>query len=93
MATKEEIREKLLAALPHLRYAMKEAAQKGRPQVGILAATEDGGGQVVARFEAPEFFDDLAVLIDAPPQTEEDDMEARAVKLVQGIRRGTVDLG
>jgi hypothetical protein len=93
MATKEEIREKFLTALPHFRFAMKEASRKGKAKIGVLSITEDGGGKVIASFEAEEFFDDLAILLDAPPQTKEDDLEAAAVKLVQSVKRGIVDLG
>ena len=88
----KKAREKILLALPHFRYAVKEASEKGIMKLGILSYKDDGSGRVVASFEAQEFFDDLATALGAPPRSE-DDMEAKAEKIVQGIRRGIVDLG
>ncbi len=79
----QEARDKMLKAITFMRHAVKEAAKKGEVHFGILAVNPDGSGQVVARFEAPEFFDDLAAIIDAPEQTEEDDLEASALQRLQ----------
>jgi hypothetical protein len=81
----EEARQKMLKAITFMRHAVKDAALKGEVHFGILAVKPDGSGSVVARFEALEFFDDLAALIDAPEQTEEDDLEASALKLADEL--------
>jgi len=80
-------RKKMLKAIPFMRHAVKDAAKKGAVYFGILAVNSDETGQVVARFEASEFFDDLAALIDAPDQTEEDDLAALALRLADDALR------
>jgi len=85
---KEAARERMLKALPHMRFAVKEAAEQGEVHLGILAMKPDRSGKITATFQATEFFEDLALLIDAPPQTKEDDMDAAAARLVQQIRGG-----
>lgn len=93
MATKDEIREKLLLALPYFRNAMKKATAEAPPGstigVGILHYTRSGSGKIVAKFEAPEFFEDIAMLIDAPAYTEADDAmaneQAKADELLQKL--------
>lgn len=85
MATKEEIRAKLLLALPYMRYAMKKATAEAPPgsKIGIgIQYSGPKGGKVTASFNAPEFFEDLATLIDAPAYTKEDEMEAKAEELL-----------
>lgn len=88
MSTKEEIKEKLLLALPHFRYAMKCAAAEGGAdnKIGIgIMYYGDKGGKITARFEAPEFFEDLATLIDALPYTEEDEEGAKAEEFLHKL--------
>lgn len=93
MTTKEEAIKKMLTALPYMRHAMAEAAKNGSPHIGILSVKPDGSGRVEAKFEAPEFFKDLAVILDAPAQTEEDNLNAGALSILDrfGIRRDGVD--
>jgi len=81
--------DKMLIALPYMRHAVKDAAGTGKVHIGILSVKEDGSGRVVAKFEAPEFFEDLALILDAPKQTEEDDLRASAVALLDnfGLRK------
>ena len=83
----EEARQKMLKAITFMRHAAKEASKKGVVYIGILAVNPDETGQVVARFEAPGFFDDLAALIDAPDQTEDDDLGALALRLADNALR------
>lgn len=83
--SKAEAKERLLEALPHLRFAASEAQLEGTVQLGILAVKEDGTGNIKARFDAAGFFEDLALVIDAPPQTEDDIIDAKAVKLLQQL--------
>jgi len=88
MADKEEARRKMLEALPHFRHAVRQAAAEGKVMIGVLSVKDDGSGRVSARFDAPEFFEDLAALLDAPPETEDDRMQASAEELLQkmGLR-------
>src|SRR5271154_1840659 len=85
---KETAKAKMLVAIPYMRHAIAKAAKDGRAYVGILSVNPEGGGRVVAQFDAPEFFDELALLLDAPPQTYEDDLDAEAVALLDefGLR-------
>lgn len=92
-AEQEEARNRLLQAMPHFRFAMKQAALKGAAHVGILAVQPDGSGNVEAKFAAPDFFNDLALVLGAPPQSKEDDMMAGATRLVQQLGTGLVDIG
>jgi hypothetical protein len=75
---------KMLVAIPFMRHAMKQASQEGQAKIGILSVRE-GGGTVVAQFDAPEFFDELALIVGAPPQTEEDDLNAGARAIIDRL--------
>jgi hypothetical protein len=57
--------------------AKEMAGDTGTVGLAIVALQPDGSGEVVARLEAPEFFEDVALAIDAGPSTEEDLQEAR----------------
>ena len=84
----DEIRNKMLQVLPHLRFAIEEAVKadpSARIELGILAKKTDGSGRVVCSFRADEFVEDLAKLINAGPMTEEERMDAKAVKLLTGF--------
>jgi len=89
---KDELRKKMLLALPHLRFASdeakKEAGEGGKVLFGILVKKTDGTGKVLATFDAGEFAEDLAILLDAPPLTEEDRADARATQFLDkmGLR-------
>jgi len=72
-------------AIGYMRHAAKDAAKDGAVEIGILSVKESGAGRVVARFEAPEFFEDLALIIGAPEQTKEDDLKAEAAQLLDGF--------
>jgi len=91
MTDKEKARLKFLQALPHFRLAMemaKEAAgPEGKVGLGIIAIPTDGNGHITAQFHGDEFFEDLATLIDAPPATEDDEMEAKAQAIVDRVRQ------
>lgn len=82
---KKVIVDKLLLALPYLRCAVAEAKLTGQCRLGILANYPDGSGKVTASFDA-DFIDEIAALIDAPPQTEADNMRARAEQFI--VRNG-----
>ena len=86
---KTQARERLLQALPYFRYAAESAAKEGRVELGILAVKEDGGGRVCCQFAAEDFFKDLALVLGAPDQTEEDTLEAKATELMDrlGLRK------
>ena len=83
---KEEMRAKMLEALKHMRHAAtqakEEAGPDGKVQVGILSLPTKGPGRIVAHFDAPEFFEELSVLLDAPPLTEDDIMVCKAFEIV-----------
>ena len=81
----EEIRQKMLAVLPHLRFAIEEATAANNTAVihiGILTKNADGSGKVLSSFRAEEFIEDLAKLLDAGPLTDDQRMDARALKFL-----------
>ncbi len=87
---REAARQRMLSVLPHFRYAVRDAASKGKVEIGILAVAPDGGGHVVCRFDAEDFFKDLAHVLCAGPQTADDEMSAKAQQIVDifgGSRR------
>lgn len=84
----DEIRNKMLQMLPHLRFAIEEAIEADASvgiELGILAKKSDGSGRVVCSFRADEFVEDLAKLLGAGPMTEEERLDAKAVKLLMGF--------
>ena len=93
--TIEEVNVKLLRAIPHFRYAIEEAKKKGAVKLGILSQFADGGGKIEMIFECDEFFNDLAILVGAPPQTTEDNIAASALAFRQkwGIKSAGDDDG
>lgn len=81
----DEIRNKMLQALPHMRFAIEEAlkANNGATiKIGILAVNPDGTGKVACSFAGTEFVEDLATLLGAGPLTDEERMDARAMKFL-----------
>lgn len=82
----DEIRNKVLRVLPHLRFAQEEAkkvaGEGGRVLIGIISVKPDGAGKVLATFEAGEFIEDIAALIDAPALTEEVRQTVRAERFL-----------
>jgi hypothetical protein len=78
--SKEAAKVKLLEILPHLRYSVAQAAKEGTAKLGILSEDEFGGGKIVSQFRAEEFLNDLAELLEAPPQNAEDDNSAAALQ-------------
>jgi len=76
-------KERLMTAMPYFRKAVSDSRKKGTVQLGVLAANADGSGNIEMRFEADGFFDDLALVIGCPMQTDEDDMRADALKFIQ----------
>jgi hypothetical protein len=88
MSTKEEIKEKLLKALPYFRYAIKQARDEAPADHTVgLAVVYYGpsGGKVTARFPAAEFFEDIAVLLDAPEFTQADEDNAKALAFLSQL--------
>ncbi len=77
---KEIAKVKLLEILPHLRYSVAQATKKGTAMIGILSEDKLGGGEVISQFYAEEFLNDLAELLEAPPQNAEDDNSAAALQ-------------
>lgn len=71
-------KERLLVAIPFFRNAIASAQKKldngGKVQLGILATNADGSGNIECRFDCEEFFADIEALVNAPAQTNEDDM-------------------
>jgi hypothetical protein len=91
MRTAEEAKRDFMIALPHFRHAMTlardEAGDGGMIGIGIIAIPAGGqSGQIVARFNAAEFFEDLATLLGAPAQTEDDVLDAKAQQIVDMVR-------
>jgi len=85
--TRDDATRDLLSALPYFRKAVADVRAKGgKVQLGVLSTNADGSGKIEMRFDADEFFDDLALILNAPPQTEKDDMAARALKFFQTHR-------
>jgi hypothetical protein len=83
MKTKEEAIKDLLEVVKYLRYSVKKASADGELEIGILSVKPDGSGKVESRFRANEFIEDIATVIDAPAYTEEDELEAKALELLQ----------
>jgi hypothetical protein len=81
---KEEAKSRMLSVLPYIRYAVEQAKKEGDPKLGILAVEPGGAGQVIARFGV-EFLEDVALLLDAPPQTEEDNRNAIAQEFLDTL--------
>lgn len=74
---KETAAKDLRVALPYLRFAIKKASENGTAKLGILCEKEDGSGKVECKFDT-SILDAVALVIDLPPQTDEDDNAARA---------------
>lgn len=89
--TYDEAKAKLLAALPYLRHGIAEANKEGTAQIGIISTHPNGAWRVVLEFVVDEFISDLEVVLNAPPQTAEDEAQAKAVKFLDqhGLRLGT----
>lgn len=79
----EEARDSLLVAIPYFRHAIEEAKKKGVVKMGILMENPDGSGKIEMKFECDEFFQDIAILIGAPPQTSQDTANAKALAFKQ----------
>lgn len=52
-------------------------------EAGILASQPDGSGRIVVSFDCEDFFKDLEIVLNMPPQTEEQDMQADACAFLQ----------
>jgi hypothetical protein len=84
--------DKMKKALPFMRHAVKLAAADGAVHFGILSVRPDGSGTVMAKFEAAEFFDDLALIVGAPEQTKDDEMKAEAARILDNLVPGSEGL-
>lgn len=80
-----EAQQRLLQALPHMRIAANKAHEEGSVQLGILAVQPDGSGQVKMRFDADSFFEDLALALNAPPLTEQNEREHDALTFLAKV--------
>lgn len=85
MNKKQEATERLLQALPYFRHAVSEAQAEGKVQFGILCIKSDGSGSIKAQFDASDFFEDIALILDAPPQTEDDTLNVKADQILQQL--------
>lgn len=83
--TQEEAKEKILLALPYMRHAVEKAAAEGSVEVGILATQPSGAGRIVARFQAAEFFEDLATALGVGELTEAERLDAKAQAIVDAF--------
>lgn len=92
MAHAKAARDQLLSVAPFVRRAMETAKENGTLELAVVSTQPDGGGKIVARFSG-EFFNDVMTAIDAPPDTEEQQMEAKAQELLDrlGLRDGGGD--
>jgi hypothetical protein len=81
--TIEEARESLLNAIPYFRHAIEEARKNGIVKLGILAEKPDGSGKLEMKFECEEFFADIALVIGAPEQTDQDRWSAMGLAFRQ----------
>ena len=89
---KEEIKAKIRSVMKHFRLALKDAEEYGVPMLILAAQKPDGSGKRVLSLPVNEFFADLAILVDAEPDTIEDEMDAKARSFMQ--KHGlTVDRG
>ena len=83
--------QRLREALPYLRNAVAEASASGVAQLAVVSTKPDGSGKLVCKFECVEFMADLAAVVGAGPQTEDDDARAEARKFLQ--RNGIASTG
>lgn len=87
----DELRQKFVKVIPHLRFGIEEAKKETEGEVlfGVLVVKENTG-KVVFTFKAAEFVEDLAALVDAPPMTNEDRMNAKVAQFLSrfGIKAG-----
>lgn len=82
----EEAKDRLMAVIKHLRFAASCAAEgDNRVQLGILSVKPDGAGRVVCQMDVKEFIEDIATVIGAGPQTQEDIEEAKAEQLLSRL--------
>lgn len=81
--TIEEAKKSLQIVLPYFRKAVADANKNGVVKLGILCEHPDGTGNVEMRFDCAEFFADLALVLDVPPQSADDDMNATALQFLQ----------
>lgn len=91
---KEESLARLKSAIPHLLYAVKLAQEtakekSGVVRLGVLAVNPDGTGKIEAQFDTPDFFADLAAVLDVPATlTAEQEAECAADRFLSqtGLR-------
>lgn len=85
-ARMETIKQKFREAMPHFRLGLKDAKAEAGPGgtagLAVVAIPKAGNGRILATFEADEFFEDIAYLCGIGPDTEEDELEAQAQKIV-----------
>lgn len=83
--TKEQAAEALRQMIPLFRKAVVEAKAQGIVQVGVMATNPDGSGRVVLRLDSEDFFEDLALVLDVGPPTEEDVKNANTLAFLHGL--------
>ena len=79
----EDAKNRIIEGLKYFRHMLSEAKKKGKVEFGIIAVNEDGSGNIEARFDCEEFFNDIAIAVNAPKQTEKDDLQAKAARFLQ----------
>jgi hypothetical protein len=83
----EHIKQKMRSVMKHFNLAINDAiAEGGTPTLSINSENEDGSGKRIMSFNCVEFFADLAILVDAEPDTEEDKIEAKAQAFVSKFK-------
>jgi hypothetical protein len=82
MTTKQEAIDKMLIVIPYFRDAVAKAKETGVPKLAVTANKPDGSGEIIMSFDCEEFFADLALIVDAPVQTEEDTMKSKALQFL-----------
>jgi hypothetical protein len=75
-------RDRLLEIVKYLRLAERDGASYGALKLGVLAVKPGGGGQIICELDMGPFVSDLATVIDAPVETEDDVMDAKARQLL-----------
>jgi hypothetical protein len=77
---KEAAKEKLRGALKYFRLAMKGAEAIGKPMLYLTGERPDKSGQRIMSLPCDEFFADLELVIDAVPDTMEDQTDAKVAQ-------------
>jgi hypothetical protein len=80
---KDKAKENLRLAMPYFRKAVADASKNGVVKLCIISTKPDSSEKIEMQFDCSEFFKDLATVINAPEQTNTDDMKASALSFLQ----------